>query len=78
MNASDMAYPKQYKPNYAIAAVAALPALSMPLLPLRAPGRASVYLAKARARAFLQLIFWLPTNESTVTAMARSMSWAEQ
>lgn len=36
------------------------------------------YLAKARERAFLQLTFWLPMNDSTVTAMARSMSCAEQ
>lgn len=36
------------------------------------------YLAKALESAFLQLTFWLPTNESTVTAMARSMSCAEQ
>lgn len=40
--------------------------------------RASVYLANARARAFLQLTFWLPTKLSTVTAMARSMSCDEQ
>src|SRR5690606_2263699 len=49
-----------------------------PLAPLFAPGRASVYLAKARARAFLQLTFWLATKLSTVTAIARSMSCAEQ
>lgn len=36
------------------------------------------YLENALARAFLQLTFWLSTNESTVTAIARSMSWAEQ
>ena len=36
------------------------------------------YLANALDRAFLQLIFWLPMKESTVTAMARSMSCAEQ
>lgn len=40
--------------------------------------RPSVYLANARASAFLQLTFWLPTKLSTVTAMARSMSCAEQ
>ncbi len=37
-----------------------------------------MYLANARASAFLQLSFWLPTKLSTVTAMARSMSCAEQ
>lgn len=36
------------------------------------------YFANALERAFLQLTFWLPMNESTVTAMARSMSRAEQ
>lgn len=49
-----------------------------PLAPFFAPGRASVYLAKARARAFLQLTFWLATKLSTVTAIARSISCAEQ
>lgn len=36
------------------------------------------YLANDLARAFLQLTFWLLMNESTVTAMARSMSWEVQ
>jgi hypothetical protein len=35
-------------------------------------------LANARDSAFLQLTFWLPTKESTVTAMARSISIEEQ
>ena len=48
------------------------------LYPCPCPGLASVYLANARARAFLQLTFWLPTKLSTVTAIARSMSCAEQ
>lgn len=34
----------------------------------------TTYFAKALARDFLQLTFWLPTKLSTVTAMARSMS----
>lgn len=38
----------------------------------------ATYLANARDRAFLQLTFWLPMKDSTVTAIARSMSWAEQ
>lgn len=68
---------------YAAAAACLLP----PLPPRRcdaapappaAPGLASVYLANALASAFLQLTFWLPTKLSTVTAMARSMSCAEQ
>ncbi len=40
--------------------------------------RERTYLANALERAFLQLIFWLPMKDSTVTAMARSMSCAEQ
>lgn len=36
------------------------------------------YLANARDSAFLALTFWLPMNDSTVTAIARSMSCAEQ
>lgn len=50
--------------------------IGLPFFP--APGLANVYLAKALASAFLQLTFWLPTNESTVTAIARSISWDEQ
>ena len=42
--------------------------------PLTVPGRLSVYLANALARALLQLTFWLPMKDSTVTAMARSIS----
>ena len=38
-----------------------------------APGRLSVYFAKARASAFLQDTFCEPTKLSTATAMARSM-----
>jgi hypothetical protein len=45
---------------------------------LTAPGLLRVYLAKARASAFLQDTFWLPTKLSTATAMARSMSFALQ
>jgi hypothetical protein len=45
---------------------------------LTAPGLLSVYLAKARASAFLHETFWLPTKLSTATAMARSMSDALQ
>jgi len=40
--------------------------------------KSMTYLANARASAFLALTFWLPMKDSTVTAMARSMSWAEQ
>lgn len=36
------------------------------------------YLANARESAFLALTFWLLMKESTVTAIARSMSCAEQ
>ena len=36
------------------------------------------YFANALASALLQLTFWLLTKLSTVTAMARSMSCAEQ
>ena len=45
---------------------------------LTAPGLLRVYLANARARAFLQETFWLPTKLSTATAMARSISEALQ
>lgn len=41
-------------------------------------GRRNVYFAKALASAFFALTFWLPTKESTVTAIARSMSWLLQ
>ena len=54
-----------------------VPVLTPPLL-RTAPGLESVYLAKALARAFLQANFWLPTNESTATAIARSISALEQ
>ena len=37
-----------------------------------------MYLAKARARAFFALTFWLPMKLCTVTAIARSMSCDEQ
>lgn len=69
---------KKQAQGYAMAAVGRRleppPALLGPV----APGRASVYFANARARDLLQLSFWLPTKLSTVTAMARSMSCAEQ
>ena len=45
---------------------------------LTAPGLLRVYLANARAKAFLQETFWLPTKLSTATAIARSISEALQ
>lgn len=74
---------KPYNPPYAAAAACLLPPLpprrcDVAPAPPAAPGLASVYLANALASAFLQLTFWLPTKLSTVTAMARSMSCAEQ
>lgn len=42
------------------------------------PALLRVYFANALARARLQLTFWLPTKDSTVTAMARSTSTLEQ
>lgn len=38
----------------------------------------TAYLENARFSAFLQLTFWLPMNDSTATAIARSMSCDEQ
>jgi hypothetical protein len=71
--------PNQQNPqNQAETAAAAAAAAPLPLPAPPLPGRARVYLANARASAFLQLTFWLPTKLSTVTAMARSMSCAEQ
>lgn len=70
----------QYRPqrqSIHIHAEAVAVLLCAPLLWL-APGLVSVYLANARAKAFLQLSFWLPTKLSTVTAIARSISCAEQ
>lgn len=66
-------------PGYTVYAITAVGLLWLPRpCPLPCPGRDSVYLAKARARAFLQLTFWLPTKLSTVTEMALSMSCVEQ
>jgi hypothetical protein len=60
---------------YAAAAAPRRPALAGART---APGLLSVYFAKALASAFLALTFCEPTKESTATAIARSMSWAEQ
>lgn len=48
--------------------------ISNPFFPHEPHLERRTYLAKALAKAFLQLTFCPPTNESTVTAMARSTS----